>query len=347
MKEVVPTELFGGGKDTADTTALWMRPWVVALVYGVLLIYGSLLPFDLGELNIDRVLIAMGSMPVWRSGSGSFSRLGVAGWLSDWGINVLMYIPFGVLVRLAMRRVFGQWWLQISVAMFVTIGLSYCVESLQTLSGWRVGSLNDWLSNSLGGIVGAMCGARLNQLRSVLAFKLYIWWARLRLDVEVRRTYLLRLVIAGTVLVLSLLMLHAKLVDYLMDHAGDGRLSEMPFYAYYLQPYDVSAVLIGSSFVVYAVVGLLLLILIQSKRVDSHATLTLAVVAGIAYAMQLLMNVSGRFAFDTTEPIIAVGAVMVVYGVVHYAQRSIKASCRRHEQVAVKHDRRRKPFEYG
>lgn len=115
----------------------------LALAWLALLVYGSLHPFS-----------------GWRdSGVSPFAFL-EGGWprywtLFDLTVNVLVYLPLGFLLTLALT---GLPWPLIAVALATVAGtaVSFCMESLQTWLPARVPSSLDLVCNGLGSLFGAL-----------------------------------------------------------------------------------------------------------------------------------------------------------------------------------------------
>ncbi len=69
------------------------------------------------------------------------------GWV-EFGANVLLFVPVGLLVAMLFRR----WW----VGLFMSVALSAGVELVQMLLPARVASPRDVLANALGGAIGSL-----------------------------------------------------------------------------------------------------------------------------------------------------------------------------------------------
>jgi len=118
------------------------------LVYGVFLVYGSLSPWS-----------------QWRSlGVGPFAYL-FAPWPAhvtgfDVGLNLLAYLPLGLLLALALHpRLRGAAAIVASVA--IAAAASIVLEGVQSYLPARIASNLDVLANSTGAAVGALAGAML------------------------------------------------------------------------------------------------------------------------------------------------------------------------------------------
>lgn len=117
-----------------------------ALVYALLLIYGSLYPFLGWHGPLDSALDFLGAP--WPR---YLTR-------SDVITNILVYLPFGALATRSLRYRLPP------VAAFVAatllgVLLSFAMESLQAFLPGRVASRLDWLLNGLGTLLGAIAAA--------------------------------------------------------------------------------------------------------------------------------------------------------------------------------------------
>jgi len=118
------------------------------LVYAVLLVYGSLSPWS-----------------QWRSlGVGPFAYF-FAPWPAyltgfDLGLNVLAYLPFGLLLALALHPLLRGAAAAVS-AVAIAATVSVALEGAQSYLPARIASNLDVLANSAGAAVGAVAGALL------------------------------------------------------------------------------------------------------------------------------------------------------------------------------------------
>lgn len=114
----------------------------MALIYGLLIVYTSLNPFDFHFQNGVRGIAWM-TAPLPR-----FIPL------FDVVANVLAYIPLGFLLVLA---VFPRWrrFTALGIALVICVILAGAVETVQTWLPTRIPSQTDWWANGLGGFIGA------------------------------------------------------------------------------------------------------------------------------------------------------------------------------------------------
>jgi len=126
-------------------------PLTLAAVYTLLVVYASLHPFS-----------------GWRDIGAPLSAFLFAAWPRYWTgfdliTNVLAYLPLGFLWVPALQH--GRGWLAATVlATALCIGLSLSMETLQNFLPSRVASNLDLATNSLGGLLGALAGARWGAL---------------------------------------------------------------------------------------------------------------------------------------------------------------------------------------
>jgi glycopeptide antibiotics resistance protein len=78
--------------------------------------------------------------------------------VSDAVTNALVFLPLGILVPLLLAR--PTWWRVLAI----TAGASLGIEVIQFLAaglaaGGHIADVNDWLSNTIGGLVGYACFA--------------------------------------------------------------------------------------------------------------------------------------------------------------------------------------------
>jgi VanZ family protein len=123
--------------------------WILALAYTLVIVYASLQPF--GE---------------WRQPSHEILNFLAAPWpryitLDDVLINVAAYIPLGFLVALALLSRFKAP-LAVLVAAALATALSLAMETAQAFLATRIASKLDVLTNSAGGLFGAMAAPLLS-----------------------------------------------------------------------------------------------------------------------------------------------------------------------------------------
>lgn len=133
------------------------------VAYTVLIIYASCYPFS--GWQFETLAAYLDQIQEWPHYWIRFDIL----------INVIGYIPFGVLIVFSCYPKISRTW-SIPLALLSGLLLSFCMESLQFLLPSRVTSLLDIVTNSSGALIGALIGAavtpaildngKLNSLRS-------------------------------------------------------------------------------------------------------------------------------------------------------------------------------------
>lgn len=111
-----------------------------ACLYTLLLLYGSLFPFSNWHSHADHFAF----LSAWPSARPS---------LPDLLINVLAYLPLGVLLRTGLR---GTGIAGLLLSTLVGGALSLCVEATQTHLPQRVPAISDVVMNTLGTFAGAL-----------------------------------------------------------------------------------------------------------------------------------------------------------------------------------------------
>ncbi|MDR1888512.1 MAG: VanZ family protein [Zoogloeaceae bacterium] len=161
MSKVSPSPSDVAGNAVPDSDgALDLLPRYLALVWIVLTIYGSLYPLSGWQQN----------------GADPFAFLEWA-WPRYWTVfdlvtNLIIYMPTGFLLTLALRRLPGRW-SGVILAVLLSGLLSLGMESLQTWLPSRFSSNLDLGSNTLGALLGALIAFRAGDM-------LWRWWRFLR-----------------------------------------------------------------------------------------------------------------------------------------------------------------------
>jgi len=119
-----------------------LRTWL-ATVYALFIVYGSLSPFS-GWRPQGMRFIEMLEAP-FRLTYTTFDAV----------LNLLSYLPFGLLVGMALRARFDAT-VSVIVALLAGVSLSASMEYLQMYLPTRISSNMDLLSNSAGTLVGAL-----------------------------------------------------------------------------------------------------------------------------------------------------------------------------------------------
>jgi VanZ family protein len=131
---------------------------ILAITYGGMLVYASLMPFDFAS-DVD---FAGEFARVWESWHinipARFSG-------SDVASNLALYFPLGFILALRLRVSRSDVFLSVFVSTIICSALSAGIETLQLSLISRTSSASDWLLNSLSGCAGAVsavvCGVAL------------------------------------------------------------------------------------------------------------------------------------------------------------------------------------------
>ena len=338
-----------------DTRPFWVRPPALLLLWLLLLTYGSLLPFNLNphhmfEQGFIAGLCQIITAPQWRPPTGHASSLGMPPWLSDLGLNLALYIPLGILLRLSLDRITQKRPLQIALTLMGVFGVSYTLECAQALLPYRVPSLNDVLANALPGCLAGMAALHLRSVKNKTIFfcfvkshSLRLWMSRWRAAIKNRPH--LSLLTAGLCLTI-LLCIYAYLktgspIATNVFSTDRYTINLLPFGEHFLRSYDVAAVIIGSSFSIYALISLLLMLLFMHRKEKYALHWTIFSLILIAAVLQLVVTLKTHQTLDATELILALGSAAMLVGTAHFLNNTVKANCRRKRTIPVKFDRRR------
>ncbi len=127
--------------------------FLLLIIYVLFILYGTTLPYD---LTIDAEIVRSNIsnirwLPLARPDGSRESIPDMVG-------NLLLFLPLGALIGLITFQLQrnGFWWKALAGALAGSAVLSGLVETLQLLSISRVTSVTDLLTNSLGGLSGAL-----------------------------------------------------------------------------------------------------------------------------------------------------------------------------------------------
>ena len=125
---------------------------ILGVLYGVMLVYASLMPFDFvaGEHIGYEIHCFWGYWPF-----NPTAR--ISG--SDVVSNLALYIPLGWLIAVRCRLGHVRVYLALTIAVLACSTVSACVELAQVTMLSRISSASDWLLNTISGFVGATAGA--------------------------------------------------------------------------------------------------------------------------------------------------------------------------------------------
>ncbi|WP_395006318.1 VanZ family protein [Undibacterium sp.] len=118
------------------------------VAYAVLIVYASLYPFS--DWHFENLAAFSAQLSQWPRYWSKFDAI----------VNVLGYIPFGVLLVFSVYpRLRSRW--SFLLASISVCSMSLLMESIQFFLPNRVTSLLDLITNASGGILGAWCGVML------------------------------------------------------------------------------------------------------------------------------------------------------------------------------------------
>ncbi len=320
-----------------------------------LLVYGSLLPWS---FDIAGYVAASGgswqsvfswvTSPRWIPAATNVSSYGVPVWISDLVLNLLLYGPLGVLLRLTASRITGRQWAQIALSVMAVVALSWLIESTQSLIPGRYASIQDVLNNSFGGAVGVLLGHRMNSLWRWSAFVFYRRTAGPRYAIN---HYLSKQRSRPTVM-FGVLIINAMCIGlwyWVTSQPSDGSaaVSLVPFAEHFSRSYDVAAVLVSRSMVVYCLLGGLLMVMMMRGRTRAALGWVVLLVALMAAGVEVmkLLSVEGGSA-DVTEPLLAMMAGGFVLTLGFMLMHACRCSCRRRVQMPVATERRQREHDY-
>lgn len=160
---------------------------VLCLVYALLLLYASLMPFDLTNDRASFDLQLHGAWRYWPFGTLHTSRPDILS-------NLMIYVPLGLLfsTRVTLARRPSRW-AAFLVGVVISGAISATVEYGQAFTPSRVTSATDFLMNLIGGSAGAAAGSLLGAR------------AWLRLTTGIREAYVKRPLVLVTGLMLLML----------------------------------------------------------------------------------------------------------------------------------------------
>jgi VanZ family protein len=124
---------------------------ILAVIYGILLVYASLMPFDFGS----NVYLTAELTRLWNSWSISIPAH-ISG--SDVASNLVLYFPLGYILALRLRISRSSACLPVFASTMICSALSAGIEIVQLTLASRTSSAFDWILNSLSGCAGAVAG---------------------------------------------------------------------------------------------------------------------------------------------------------------------------------------------
>lgn len=124
----------------------------------------------------------------------------------------------------------------------------------------------------------------------------------------------------------------------------------LPFERHFATSYDTAALLLGRSLLVYAALGCLLALSMLRGRVKPALRWVVVGVLLVSLLVELYRSRStvGGFRADITEPLIALGAALLMGITTYLFAHAIRRANRRQQQVAYDGpERRRVRYAYG
>ena len=343
-------------KDPASDPAkrhVWTRPGVLAGVVIVVLIYGSLIPFDFAwsqavEQNGSTMSAVLDTLtsPRWVVATHGSSSIGLSFAMSDLLMNLLLYLPLGVTLRMALRARWRSWPFEVLGTLVIALALSWAVESLQGLMPMRVASINDVLANCTAALIAALLAPAIWR-----AYRLSAFWAYCRLaGVKARFQKL----VGRPSVVITLAILNAFVIGlwYLGElhkaGIGDQSVLAMPFERVFALPYDLGVLVLGEALLAYAGIGCLLLLLTYTGTKRAMMGWVVLGVVVIAFAAELSRAATHNTAADITGPLLALSAAAIMTITIYTFAYAVKRSNRRHASQSYSGpDRRRVPHDYA
>lgn len=347
-----PNNAANDHKRSPDRRHVWTRPGVLASVVIAVLIYGSLIPFDFAWSGAVQqnggaaaaLLDALAS-PAWTTAGQGESSLGLSFALSDWLMNLALYLPLGVTLRMALRAKLRRWPVELLGTAAIALALSWTVESMQSLMPMRVASLNDVLANSGAALFAALIAPAVWQLYRRAAFSLY---CRLTGALATLRALAQRPGVAIAIAVLNAVVIGLWYVGELKKAGvGESASIALPFEKAFALPYDLGVLVLGEALLAYAGIGCLLLLLTYTgvQRV-AMGWVVLGVVA-LALVAEISRAATRNTAPDITGPLLALSAVAIMAVTLYTFSHAVKRSNRRHRPQQFEGiDRRRAPHDY-
>lgn len=335
----------------------WISPRVMAGLWIALVAYGTLVPFNFQieqswqpSQSVVGWFIGVVTSPQWFSFEhGDVSSLGTPQWVNDLLTNVLLYAPLGFFLRLDAWRRQWRWWSQMALVVGVIFTLSWALECTQGLMKGRIGSLNDICTNTAGGVAGALFAVGLAQVSRKVVFWLYcrasyVLYHTKEFLIRQRRKPVFMFVVVG---VNILLVAYGYVGATAAQQGGESEVVNwLPFMQQFKRSYDVAALQIGRSLVVYCLFAMILSL--QFMRASHRKSLwwVVILVAVLAVVREVIQFQTAGMRADITEPIIGLMAVGFIITTACLLIHAVRCSCRRKTQVHVENDRRRIPHNY-
>lgn len=319
----------------------------------VVLIYGSLIPFDFAwpaavEQNggaVPALLYALTS-PQWIVAEQGKSSAGLSFAVSDLLMNLLLYLPLGVTLRMALRTYWRRWPFEIFGTVAIAFVLSWTVESLQGLMPMRVASCNDVLANSGAALLAALIAPSVWSFYKLSAFWVYCRLAGVLITLRklAQQPFVAIILAAINAVVIGLWYVG----ELQKSGIGDQSVLALPFERAFQLPYDLGVLVLGEALLAYAGIGCLLLLLTYTgARRVAMGWVVLGIVV-LAFATEISRAATYNTAPDITGPLLALSAAAIMAVTIYTFSFAVKRSNRRHDlQSYDGPDRRRTPHDYA
>lgn len=303
------------------TAPAWLNPVWLSIWYGIAITYGSLIPFDFKDnLALIDLLSAWTTPPAWQTDPTSYSSLSLNLTDVDLITNIGLYLPLGILLRIATRKYLVHHLSQIITSTLIASMLSSLIETTQHCLSSRIASLNDIACNTTGAFIGACLGIIINNtmLHATAAFVTFFI-----IPLSAIHTFFIRLSktrfklsIALVLLLIAVTLLLYGLFHSVMHTGNRSHTIILPFVAHQKYSYDVAASLLAQSSIIYLISGLLLASTLHTLRSDKVRVLTIIFIALLSASSHAIYGWLFNNAYDFTELILAaiiISAILTLY----------------------------------
>lgn len=344
----------GRPKGLIRANHLWAAAWAVTAV----IVYASLVPFTFKR---GVAVESVGDFLHWCWGYitavrwntwpiSEVSSLGNNNRVVDWVVNTGLYVLPAALLRLHARSRGMAWWRGVATGTVTIFCVSWLVECTQALMmPDRNVALQDVIANTGGAFVAALvapAAAGALYHTTVYLYRKVAFAAHTAGDFverQRRRPWLMFVVAAANAALVAGWLLGAWL-------PGEEKFTEqnnlMPFARQLDRSYDVAAIQLGRSFLVYCLIGALLSVQLLSFKNRRKLGLLVLLLAALGLIHEVVRHRLTGIGVDVTQPLLALMAVGFVLTIAVLLTHAVRASCRRGSQVPVANDRRRRRHEY-
>ncbi|MAE62347.1 MAG: hypothetical protein CMJ49_13445, partial [Planctomycetaceae bacterium] len=239
----------------------------LAVICLTLTIYGSLLPFQFATPDNHNNIITTAHHQLqqlrWHVGPNS-----------DLALNLILYIPAGLLLRLAIRRRCGNHLHQLAVPIIIVAAASFLVEFTQTFMPFRFSSTTDITLN----VTGAAAATWVFTTIRITAIAAHDLGRRTRHPLIPILTRPLARLILPTTMVAGVTAIY--LSGHPATHAAPDRANFLPFLHQFLLPYDQAVLALAITAAAYALAALMIRValLTLARRFTHRAAFDAAVI---------------------------------------------------------------------